>query len=259
MHITGHRDGPPAKVGVAITDLTTGLYTCNSIMAALIGRGRTGKGQHLDVALSDCQVASLANIASSCLISGKPDSGRWGTAHPSIVPYKGFKTQDGDVMLGGGNDRLFGVMCRRLGKEEWIQDPRFVTNADRVQNRVELESLVEEVTTTKTTQQWLEILDGSGMPYAAINDVKGTVEHEHGASQTLFFSFPALGIMMLIYSSKYSLGPRHGARSRTSILRSDQIAQSSGQIQRRKPNDPVPAPNVGTAYRRDPHECTWDE
>ncbi|KAK4542611.1 hypothetical protein LTR36_006659 [Oleoguttula mirabilis] len=179
MHITGHKDGPPAKVGVAITDLTTGLYTSNSVMAALLGRAKTGRGQHIDVALADCQIASLANIASSCLISGKPDSGRWGTAHPSIVPYKGFKTKDGDVMLGGGNDRLYGVMCNRLGKPEWIRDDRFITNADRVKNRDTLEELVEGVTNTKTTQEWLEILEGSGLPYAAINDVKGTMDHEH--------------------------------------------------------------------------------
>lgn len=81
MHITGSRDGPPVKVGVAVTDLTTGLYASNSIMAALLARARTGKGQHLDVALSDCQVATLTNIASSALISGEPDSGRWGTSH----------------------------------------------------------------------------------------------------------------------------------------------------------------------------------
>lgn len=81
MHITGSRDGPPVKVGVAVTDLTTGLYTSNSILAALLARVRTGKGQQIDAALSDCQVATLANMASSCLISGKPDTGRWGTAH----------------------------------------------------------------------------------------------------------------------------------------------------------------------------------
>lgn len=81
MHITGTRDGPSVKVGVAVTDLTTGLYTSNSIMAALLARARTGRGQHLDVALSDCQTATLANIASSCLISGNKDTGRWGTAH----------------------------------------------------------------------------------------------------------------------------------------------------------------------------------
>jgi succinate--hydroxymethylglutarate CoA-transferase len=81
MHITGTRDGPPVKVGVAVTDLTTGLYTSNSVMAALLGRMKTGKGQHIDIALSDCQIATLANIASSCLISGQRDTGRWGTSH----------------------------------------------------------------------------------------------------------------------------------------------------------------------------------
>jgi len=81
MHITGSRDGPPVKVGVAVTDLTTGLYTSNAIMAALLGRAKTGRGQHIDAALSDCQTATLANIASSCLISGEKDTGRWGTAH----------------------------------------------------------------------------------------------------------------------------------------------------------------------------------
>lgn len=81
MHITGTRDGPPVKVGVAVTDLTTGLYASNSIMAALLARHKTGRGQHLDLALSDCQTATLANIASSCLVSGQKDTGRWGTAH----------------------------------------------------------------------------------------------------------------------------------------------------------------------------------
>ncbi len=179
MHITGERDGTPVKVGVAVTDLTTGLYTCNAIMASLIARQQTGAGQHLDVALSDCQVATLANIASSVLVSGERDGGRWGTAHPSIVPYKGFKTLDGDIMLGGGNDRLYGIICDKLGKPEWKTDARFITNDVRVQNRQALEDLIEEITVTKTTKQWLDALEGSGMPYAAINDVKDTLEHEH--------------------------------------------------------------------------------
>lgn len=87
MHITGTRDGPPVKVGVAVTDLTTGLYASNAIMAALLGRARTGRGQHIDVALSDCQTATLTNIASSCLISGQRDWGRWGTAHRMYSIY----------------------------------------------------------------------------------------------------------------------------------------------------------------------------
>ncbi|KIV95166.1 hypothetical protein PV10_02847 [Exophiala mesophila] len=179
MHITGTRDGTPVKVGVAVTDLTTGLYTCNAIMASLLARQRTGQGQHIDAALADCQVATLANIASSVLISGQRDGGRWGTAHPSIVPYKGFATKDGDIMLGGGNDRLYGIICDKVGKPEWKTDPRFITNDVRVKNRDVLEALIEEITKTKTTKEWLAILEGSGLPYAAINDVKDTLDHEH--------------------------------------------------------------------------------
>jgi succinate---hydroxymethylglutarate CoA-transferase len=168
-----------------VTDLTTGLYTANAVLASLIARQTTNEGQHLDVALSDCQTATLANIASSVLISGERDGGRWGTAHPSIVPYKGFKTLDGDIMLGGGNDRLFGIICDKLNKPEWKADERFVTNNVRVKNRVELEDKIESETKKKTTQEWLEVLEGSGIPYAAINDVKDTLEHEHSAARKM--------------------------------------------------------------------------
>ncbi|KFY85794.1 hypothetical protein V500_08117 [Pseudogymnoascus sp. VKM F-4518 (FW-2643)] len=179
MHITGSRDGPPVKVGVAVTDLTTGLYTSNAIMAALLARARTGRGQHIDAALSDCQVATLSNLASSSLVSGERDSGRWGTAHPSIVPYRAFATKDGEFLVGGGNDRLFGVLCKGLGRGEWAGDERFRTNADRVANRGVLEGMIEEVTRGKTTQEWLEAFEGSGLPYAAVNDVRDTLDHEH--------------------------------------------------------------------------------
>ncbi|KAJ5677892.1 uncharacterized protein N7477_003525 [Penicillium maclennaniae] len=179
MHITGARDGAPVKVGVAVTDLTTGLYTSNAIMAALIARGRTGRGQHIDACLSDCQVATLSNLASSALISGQKDSGRWGTAHPSIVPYRSYKTADGDILFGGGNDRLFGVLSDRLGFPEWKTDARFVTNSDRVKHRADIDGLIENTTQQKTTQEWLEIFEGSGMPYAAVNDIQGTLNHEH--------------------------------------------------------------------------------
>jgi succinate--hydroxymethylglutarate CoA-transferase len=216
MHITGTRDGPPVKVGVAVTDLTTGLYTSNSVMAALLARMKTGRGQHLDVALSDCQVATLANIASSCLISGKKDTGRWGTSHPSIVPYKAFKTADGDILLGGGNDRLYGIICERLGKPEWIFDERFKTNALRVQNRDTLEELIENETRQKSTQEWLDVLEGCGLrmyhytcrcnniltwsAYAAINDVQGTLNHEHVLARDMVkeVDHPACGPIKLV-------------------------------------------------------------
>lgn len=179
MHITGSRDGPPVKVGVAVTDLTTGLYTSNSIMAAIIARSRTGRGQHIDIALSDCQVATLANIASSCLISGEKDEGRWGTAHPSIVPYRSYKTKDGDILFGGGNDRLFGLICDGLGQPEWKTSPKFAINTSRVANRIELDDSIEAITMTRTTKEWLEVFEGSGLPYSAVNDIQGTLSHEH--------------------------------------------------------------------------------
>ncbi|MCJ1473738.1 hypothetical protein MMC13_002389 [Lambiella insularis] len=207
MHITGSRDGPPVKVGVAVTDLTTGLYTSNSIMAALLGRARTGKGQHIDVALSDCQVATLANMASSALISGQPDSGRWGTAHPSIVPYQAFKTADGDILLGGGNDRLFGVLCDRIGQPEWKIDDRFVTNSLRVKNRQVLEELIESITRSRPTSEWLDILNDSGMPYAAVNDIQGTLNHEHVLARDMVkeVEHPTCGPIKLVNTPvKYS-------------------------------------------------------
>ncbi|EHY53509.1 Succinate-hydroxymethylglutarate CoA-transferase [Exophiala dermatitidis] len=215
MHITGERNGSPVKVGVAVTDLTTGLYTVNAIMASLLARQRTNQGQHLDVALSDCQTATLANIASSVLISGERDQGRWGTAHPSIVPYKGFQTADGDIMIGGGNDRLFGILCDKLGRPEWKTDPRFVTNDVRVENRDVLEPLIEEMTRTKTTQQWLDVFEGSGMPYAAINDVKDTLDHDHTKARGMVteIQHPACGDIKLVsHPVKYS-GSVTGVRS----------------------------------------------
>jgi len=248
MHITGHRDGPPAKVGVAVTDLTTGLYTSNSIMAALLTRARTGKGQRIDVALADCQVATLANLASSVLISGKPDTGRWGTAHPSIVPYKGFNTKDGNVMLGGGNDRLFGILCDKLGKPEWKSDAKFVTNADRVKHRDELETLIEEITTTKTTDEWLEVLEGCGMPYAKINDVKQTLEHEHGLSHAFGFGLLKKRETRLTFS-KRSASAQHGHRNRTSRLRTCEAGQSASQVLLLGTQYPLAAADSRPTYR----------
>ncbi|KAK8201164.1 caib/baif family protein-like protein [Phyllosticta paracitricarpa] len=232
MHITGSRDGPPVKVGVAVTDLTTGLYTSNSIMAALLGRARTGKGQQIDVALSDCQVATLANIASSALISGKKDSGRWGTAHPSIVPYRAFKTKDGDILLGGGNDRLYGVLCERIGKSEWIADERFATNAIRVKNRDILEEMIERETQKKTTQEWLEIFEGSGIPYAAINDIQGTLNHSHVLARDMVaeVEHPKCGPIKLVNTPvKYSYSePKIRTPPPTLGQHTDEVLQELG-------------------------------
>ena len=96
------------------------------------------------------------------------------------MPYSGFKTLDGDIFFGGGNDRLFGLLCNKLDHPEWATDPRFVTNKKRVENRILIEGLIESATRTKPTKEWLQIFEGSGMPYAAINDIQATMTHEHG-------------------------------------------------------------------------------
>ncbi|KAI5293761.1 hypothetical protein KEM52_005251 [Ascosphaera acerosa] len=179
MHVTGPRGGAPVKVGVAVTDLATGLHCSTAVLAAVLARRATGRGQHLDVALSDCQVSLLTNLASSALVSGRPDAGRWGTEHPSIVPYRSYATADGDLLVGGANDKNFGVLCERLGHAEWKDDARFATNALRVQHRDVLDGLIGDVMRQRTTREWLAVLDGCGMPYAAINDIQGTLNHPH--------------------------------------------------------------------------------
>ena len=220
MHITGPRDGPPVKVGVAATDLTAGLYTSNAIMAALIQRGVSGKGQWIDVALSDVQVATLSNLASSALISGERDSGRWGTAHPSIVPYRGFKTLDGDILLGAGNDRLFGILAQKLGRPGWSTDARFSTNSARVRHRDELEGSIEDVSLGQSTRYWLDVFEGSGMPYAAINDVQQTLNHPHVLARDMVtrVRHPGCGDIKVVNTPvKYS-GAEPGVRTPPPML-----------------------------------------
>jgi succinate--hydroxymethylglutarate CoA-transferase len=226
MHITGERDRPPVKVGVAVTDIMTGMYTAIGIQAALYSRKETGLGQWIDASLSDVQVSGLANIASSALVTGKGDSGRWGTAHgklserhcvrrekradkctATVVPYRAYKTSDTNIAVGGCNDRLYGILCSKLQKPEWATDPRFITNALRVKHRDVLDALVETELMTKTTQEWLEIFEGSGMPYAAVNDIKKTIEHEHVLARGMIeeVEHKALGKVKLVnHPVKYS-------------------------------------------------------
>jgi succinate--hydroxymethylglutarate CoA-transferase len=226
MHITGERDRPPVKVGVAVTDISTGMYTAIGVLAALYSRRDTGLGQWIDASLSDCQVAGLANIASSVLVTGKKDSGRWGTAHgesklsirllwehladdwtATVVPYRAYKTKDTNIAVGGCNDKLYGILCNKLGKPEWKTDERFITNALRVKHREMLDAMVEAELQLRTTQEWLEIFEGSGMPYAAVNDIHGTVNHEHVLARNMIeeVDHPACGKVKLVnHPVKYS-------------------------------------------------------
>jgi len=140
MHITGEPQGTPVKVGVAITDLTTGLYTKGAILAALYAREKTGMGQRIDASLLECQVASLANIGSNFLVGGQ-EAKRMGTQHGAIVPYQSFKTKDGHVVIGAGNDRQYEKFCVALERPELVCE-KYGTNQLRVNNRDALVTFV---------------------------------------------------------------------------------------------------------------------
>ncbi|KAK4706141.1 succinate---hydroxymethylglutarate CoA-transferase, partial [Phenoliferia sp. Uapishka_3] len=176
MHITGEASGPPVKVGVAITDLTTGLYVHGAIMAALISRGQTGKGVWIDCSLFESQVASLTNLASNYLIAGQ-EATRQGTSHPSIVPYQNFATKDGFIMIGAGNDSQFKKLSALLGEPEWSTSDLYSSNGLRVANRTLLVAAIHTLLAEHTTTEWLGKFKGQGFPHAPVNDLKGTFAH----------------------------------------------------------------------------------
>ncbi|CAK9891939.1 MULTISPECIES: CaiB/BaiF CoA transferase family protein [Pseudomonas] len=174
MSLTGRPEGEegagPVKVGVALTDILTGLYSTVAILAALAHRDRDGGGQHIDMALLDVQVACLANQAMNYLTTGTPPR-RLGNAHPNIVPYQDFPTADGDFILTVGNDGQFRKFAEVAGQPQWADDPRFATNKQRVANRAELIPLIRQATVFKTTAEWVAQLEQAGVPCGPINDL----------------------------------------------------------------------------------------
>ena len=174
MSLTGRPDGEegagPVKVGVALTDILTGLYSTVAILAALAHRDQTGVGQHIDMALLDVQVACLANQAMNYLTTGSPPR-RLGNAHPNIVPYQDFPTADGNFILTVGNDGQFRKFAEVAGQPQWADDPRFATNKQRVANRAELIPLIRQATVFKTTAEWVQQLEAAGVPCGPINDL----------------------------------------------------------------------------------------
>ncbi|HSB71847.1 MAG TPA: CaiB/BaiF CoA-transferase family protein [Candidatus Methylomirabilis sp.] len=168
MGITGDPDGPPVKVGVAMTDICTALYAHGAILAALYARERTGRGQRIDLSLLETQIAALINIASSYLNAGELPR-KWGTAHASIVPYQALQTQDGYMIIGGATDRLWVKLCDAIGLSELARDPRYATNEQRVQHRDEIVRRLEARLMAKTRKEWEAILAPTGVPCGPIN------------------------------------------------------------------------------------------
>ncbi len=171
MSVTGNADGMPTKIGVAMADVTTGLYAANAVQAALLHREATGEGQMIDLGLLDVQVATLANQAMNYLASGVSPS-RLGNAHPNIVPYEAFKTQDGFIILAVGNDKQFVAFCTLAKQEQWAEDTRFVSNQARVENRAELVPLVQATMLQYSSDWWLEHLNKYGVPCGPINTIE---------------------------------------------------------------------------------------
>ena len=174
MDITGRADGTPGggpqRVGVALTDLFTGVYACSAILAAIEVRHRTGQGQLIDMALLDVGMAVLANQAAGFLNTGKVPR-RQGNSHPSLAPYQDFPTLDGAMLLAIGNDGQFARFCEAVGQPQWALDPRYATNTLRVEHRETLIPAMEAVTRQRTTTQWIALLEHKAVPCGPINSV----------------------------------------------------------------------------------------
>ena len=179
MSITGERDGQPGagpqKVGIAITDVLTGMYASVAILAAITHRERTGQGQYIDAALLDTMVAFNANQITSYFASGRIPV-RWGNAHAQVVPYEVFPTADGHIILAVGNDSQFVSFCQAAGCPELAQEARFKSNSQRIVHRGELIPLIAEVMRTRSKGEWIEALEAANVPCGPINNMKEVFE-----------------------------------------------------------------------------------
>ncbi|MET3317155.1 UNVERIFIED_ORG: crotonobetainyl-CoA:carnitine CoA-transferase CaiB-like acyl-CoA transferase [Peribacillus simplex] len=175
MSITGETDGSPIKVGVAIADILTGLYTCIGILSALHHREKTGEGQEIDISLMDCQVSSLVNVASNYLFNGITPE-RMGNQHPNIVPYQTFHASDGELVVAVGNDEQFRRFTYVLERPDLAEQEQFKRNENRLLNKEELIPIVEDLLKRKTKKEWKVLLDDAGIPNGPINTIAEMLE-----------------------------------------------------------------------------------
>ena len=193
MSITGRPDevpgGGPLRVGVALTDLFTGVYASTAILAAIEVRHRTGEGQHIDMALLDVGMAILANQASAFLNAGVVPQ-RQGNSHPSLAPYQDFQTQDGSMLLAIGNNGQFARFCEAAGHAEWAADPRFASNTLRVTHREVLIPQMQAVTRTRSTADWIALLEDKAVPCGPINNIAQAFDDEQVKARGLAVTLP---------------------------------------------------------------------
>jgi len=180
MSITGTEESGPLKVGVAIIDLVAGLMLGKGIVAALYAREKTGAGQKIDTSLLEAEVAALINAGSNYLIGGNVP-GRWGNAHPSIVPYQSFQTADSYLVLGAASESIWKRLCPAVGRPDLADDPSFAKNADRVENRKLLIDVLAEIFRTRRTSEWVTALSEADVPCAPVQ----TIDQVFAAPQVL--------------------------------------------------------------------------
>ena len=216
MSVTGEADdrpgGGPQKAGVAVTDLMTGMYATQAILAALLARARSGQGQHVDLALLDVGVAMMANMATNYLANGLAPM-RYGNAHPNIVPYQTFATQDGWIIVAAGNDEQFRRFVTTGGAPELASDARWARNADRVRGRATLVPLLESMVQRQRTNWWIDALEGVGVPCGPIQDLADVFRHPQVVARGLCVSHDRDGasICTVANPTRFSatpLGPR---------------------------------------------------
>ncbi len=230
MSITGEPGGAPMKVGVALTDLFTGLYAVIAIQAALAHRARTGQGQAVDLALYDAQLAMLANAASNVLVGGS-DAGRMGNAHPNIVPYQLFDSADGTVVVTVGNDRQFVVLADVLGRPDLAEREDYRTNAARVAHRDALVPLLQELVRQRTTAELVQRLEQRGVPVGPVRSVAEALASDLTAERGMVWRVPhpRLGEVPLV-GSPLKLGLTPPAARRHPPLLGEHTVEVLGEL-----------------------------
>ena len=242
MSVTGERDdrpgGGPQKLGIAYADLTTGMHAAIGVLAALVQRGVSGRGQYIDLALLDVQVASMAVMAMNWFIGGKVP-GRYGNAHPNIVPYEVFAAADGPLVLAVGNDAQFARLCEVAGAADLAADERFVRNAGRVRHREELVARLAAIFATRPAQAWEDALCAVGVPCGRINDIAQVFEQPQVRARGMKISLdhPAAGPVPLVGSPlrfsdtpvEYRLPPPRLGEHTDAVL-AGLLGKSAGEI-----------------------------
>lgn len=192
MSITGPVEGPPTKLGVAISDVIAGLFASSSILAAVRQAERTGEGQYIDVALLDTSIAALVNVASNFLVSNEPPE-RHGNQHANIVPYQTFEASDGAFVLAVGNDAQYARLCALIERPNLCDDARFATNPARVTNRDTLVTALAEIFQTRTAVQWVDDLLAAGIPAGPINTIPAVADDPHIQARGLIRTLDVAG------------------------------------------------------------------